>query len=346
MGEFMKKVSMSDIAKAANVSKGTVSNALNGKNHMLSQEKKEEILRIAEEMGYQKINHLIRFVVFERQSRAGKMKMDETEAFRELYSAIEEECERNHYKVALNHIHESEKTRGFEYIETLADSDGLIILGWELQQDDLRWLRNITDLPFVVVDASFSDPDFDFITSNNTDAANQLTQKMIDMGHKRIAYIDGGNMSVNKERFTGYQNALIENHIGFDPTLICYIDRQEKSIFTDEIREFLQRQAKRTSPMPSAVLCCDDRVAVSLMAVAVSMKLKLATAGFDNLPLCLEQIPQLSSVAVNASYTGTVTARRMIEKIETKDLRTQKIYVESDVFFRDSIFKLNKSHNV
>jgi LacI family transcriptional regulator len=342
----MKKVTMSDIAKAAHVSKGTVSNALNGNDEMVSAEKKEEIRRLAEDMGYRKVNHLIRFVIFERLEHAGKRRIDNAPNFQRLYQAVGKECRRQNYHVALNHIREEDKKQGFDYIRSLADCDGLIILGWELESDDLSWLRNYTKLPFVIADASFTDPAYDFVTSNNIDAAYQMTRRMIDCGHRHIGCIDGGRLNVFAERMLGYQYALMQKGIDYDRSLICHIDRTQKSEFTSEIGEFLDRLSHRNRPMPTAFLCCDDRTAVSFMAASIKRGYAFSLAGFDNLPLCLDQTPPLTSAATDYEYMGEAAARRIIEKIERMDERTEKIYVEPSIYFRESIRELNRNKKV
>lgn len=337
----MKKISMQKIADKAGVSKSTVSNALSGKDHMLSKETKARIVALAKEIGYQKISHLIRFVVFERREHTDNRKMDQDPKFRTLYASMENQCHLLGYRIAVNHIAETDKEKGFTYIQTLADCDGLIILGWELIQEDLYWLREYLHMPFIIVDASFTEPGFDYVSNNNHDAAYQLTQKMIDCGHKRIGFIHGGAMEVYNERLRGYQNALLMNHHVFDPELVCYVDRVEKSVFVQEIGAFLQKLAKRNSPMPTAFLACDDRIAISFLASANVMNMQFSLAGFDNLPLCMEQKPQLTSVEADYACIGRTAVKRIIDKITDGDTKTQKIYVEMMVFERESISLLN-----
>ena len=129
---------MQQIAAKANVSKSTVSNALSGKDHMLSEETKKRILQIAEECGYQKKNHLIRFVVFERRILPESRKIDHDPKFKTLYQSMKKECANFNYRITVNHIRAKDREKGFGYIRKLSDCDGLIILGWELVIDDLR----------------------------------------------------------------------------------------------------------------------------------------------------------------------------------------------------------------
>lgn len=339
----MKRISMKKIAEKAGVSKSAVSNALSGKDHMLSTETKERILRIAEESGYHKKNYLIRFVVFERRVLSDNKTIDDVPKFKHLYHAMENECRFLHYKISVNHIWEKDKEKGFGYIQKISDCDGMIILGWDLLPEDLKWLHTYINIPFVIVDASFTNPEFDFVKNNDHDAAYQLTQKMIDYGHKRIGFIHGGVTGVYNERMQGYQNALTANNLEFDRQIICMVERQNKSEFVGEIRAFLMKLSKRTAPMPTAFLASDDRIAVSFMAVANALHMDFSLAGFDNLPLCLEQTPPLASVEPDYSYIGTTAVRRMVEKIQSGEIKTQKIYTEPNIFYRESIRELNNS---
>lgn len=193
----------------------------------------------------------------------------------------------------------------------------------------------------MIVDASFSSPEYDFVSGNNADASYKLTEAMIRAGHKRIGYIYGGSIDVYRERLSGYRSALYAAGLEYDRSIVCTVDRSAKSVFVDEIRDFLQKIAKRNTPAPTAFMISDDRIAVSFLAAARAMNMKFAAAGFDNLPLCAEQTPPLASAEMNCRYTGTAAAARMIDKIERNDTHTQKIYTEITVYLRESIY-LNK----
>lgn len=336
------KVTMQRIADLTGVSKATVSNALNGRSDMLSQELLQKILQTAAALGYRKRNHLIRFIIFESRDGLKTHRIDDNKNFQEIYRAIKEECSLRHYRVQINHIRHQEKEQGFQYIHDLADCDGMIILGWELSLADLEWLRCFTTLPFVIVDASFSSPEYDFVTGNNADASYKLTEAIINAGHKRIGYIYGGGIDVYRERLNGYRNALYAHGLEYDRSIICTVDRTAKSVFVDEIKEFLIRVNKRTGPAPTAFVISDDRIAVSFLAAAKAVNWSYAIAGFDNLPLCLEQMPPLASAEPNYRYNGTTAASRMIDKIERNDCHTQKIYTEITVYLRESIYPKHK----
>jgi LacI family transcriptional regulator len=179
------------------------------------------------------------------------------------------------------------------------------------------------------------------VAGNNADASYKLTEAMIQAGHKRIGYIYGGSIDVYRERLRGYRSALYANGLEYDRSIVCTLDRSAKSVFVDEIREFLQKIAKRNTPAPTAFLMSDDRIAVSFLAASRAMNMEFSAAGFDNLPLCREQTPPLASAEVDCRYTGMTAAARMIDKIERNDHRTQKIYTEISVYLRESI-ALNK----
>ncbi|MBR3203251.1 MAG: substrate-binding domain-containing protein, partial [Solobacterium sp.] len=174
----------------------------------------------------------------------------------------------------------------------------------------------------------------------------QLTQKMIDCGHRRIGFIHGGAMEVFNERMREYQNALIANNLDYDRSIVCWVERQKKNEFVEEIREFLLKLSKRTAPMPTAFLACDDRIAISFLAASSALNMHFSLAGFDNLPVCLEQTPQLASVEPDYIYIGKTAVRRIMEKISSGETKTQKIYTEPNIYYRDSIAVLNKKKNV
>lgn len=72
------------------------------------------------------------------------------------------------------------------------------------------------DVP--VVSLFYEIPGVACVTSDDFDGAYQLTKHLIDMGHRRIAYLGTVNAGVSqlKERKEGYVKALQESHIELD----------------------------------------------------------------------------------------------------------------------------------
>jgi DNA-binding LacI/PurR family transcriptional regulator len=133
------------------------------------------------------------------------------------------------------------------------------------------------------------------------------TAHLIDVGHRRIAYVRGAAEHSNDlARFDGYRRALNEAGIGFDPALVVPgtggAGGGEQAL---PILLGLPRQA-------TAAFCYNDMTAIGLLRAArrkgVSVPDDLAVVGFDDIPLASYVDPSLTTVA---QPTGEMGERAM-----------------------------------
>ncbi len=98
---------------------------------------------------------------------------------------------------------------------------GVILLFSNLSIDHKRQLAT-RNIPFVVLDpAGDPDPDVSSVGSANWSGGLAATRHLIELGHRRIAMVNGPQeMLCSRARLSGYRSALEEAGIPFDPALI------------------------------------------------------------------------------------------------------------------------------
>ena len=211
-----KSVTMSDIAKAMDISTVTVSKALGDKDGV-SDELREKIKQKANEMGY-------RFSYTSKSSKEGftfnisivvaKHFINDASAFYwVMYRHIVELLQKQNYYGILDVISESDQAnRSMPNSVSDKKVDGVIVLG----QFDDEYVSELLDLdiPVVFLDFYSSDNRTDTILSDSFFGSYMLTNYLINAGHRNIGFLGTiTSTSSIQDRYLGYYKALLEKGI-------------------------------------------------------------------------------------------------------------------------------------
>lgn len=334
------KIKISDIAKKAGVSDGTVSNALNNRKG-ISNEKREYILQIAREMGYFRKNSdqdkLIRLLIVNKQAHV----VGDTPFFSELIRGIETECSGQGFELVINHVDaEILKNRRLEDILKTDQTSGILLLGTEMEVQDLNYFRNIC-IPLVVLDTAFKDTNFDYVAINNVDGTYEIVEHLIKNGHTSIGIINSSHQINNfRERKNGYVHALNDNNLLLSPENEALVEPTPEGAYLDMkafLNSFLAEFPKEK--LPTAFYAVNDNIALGAIKAFNELDLSISICGFDDLPICELITPALTTVHVNKQYLGKTAVSRLVQKINTPDYDIQKILIATKTIQRDSVKK-------
>jgi DNA-binding LacI/PurR family transcriptional regulator len=290
-------VSIKDIAKAAGVSHSTVSRALSD-SPLVSVDTKERIQRIAREMDYSP-DAQARSLVMGRTKTIGVVVTTITDPFiAEIVQAIESTAHDHGYSVLLASSN-AEPEREIAAVETFHSKrvDGVVVTSSRvgaLYQDHLDRLG----VPVVLVN-SHSEQRGPYTFSINVDNRHGgwlATKHLIELGHRRIAYVTGpADHSDDQGRLAGYREALRQAGIGFESALV--VPGTGRAGGGERALPELMAMADR----PTAVFCYNDMTAVGLLRVArqtgVPVPEELSVVGFDDIPFALYVQPPLTTIS-------------------------------------------------
>ncbi|WDE07213.1 LacI family DNA-binding transcriptional regulator [Thalassomonas viridans] len=132
------------------------------------------------------------------------------------------------------------------------------------------------------------------IMVNDHDAALSITEHLIDLGHKDIAFIAGGaGHKSTVERLNGYKQALANHNMPVNPDLIIDGEYSFES-GVEGAKQLMQGQVK-----PTAIFSCNDEIAAGALFSARLMGLdipgQLSIAGFENSPFSRQTWPRLTT---------------------------------------------------
>ncbi len=136
-----------------------------------------------------------------------------------------------------------------------------------------------------------------FIGMDDETAAEQMTQHLLEQGHKRIGFIKGhASHAATDLRYDGYARAINKVGLTLSEDLIVQGDFSFDSGVV-AARQLLSMTGKKR---PSAIFASNDDMAAAVVSVAGQMRIdvpsELSVCGFNDTPLAKIVFPALTTV--------------------------------------------------
>ena len=198
-------VSIKDIAKEAGVSPSTVSRALHD-HPRISSETKEYVQNLAKSMGYVP-STVARNLVGKRTATIGVAMADLTDPYYDrLMSGVEDATATHGFQLVLSSFYRNpERELAIIHDFHKRRMDGIIVTG-SAAVGAYRSSENKFFMPIVLVNS----PTYPYSVSiNGFLGAKRVVEHLIDLGHRRIAFVSWGSKHVDElNRLGGYRAAL------------------------------------------------------------------------------------------------------------------------------------------
>ncbi|NLN40863.1 MAG: LacI family transcriptional regulator [Clostridiales bacterium] len=327
-----------DIAKKAGVSTATVSRVLNGVNHPIKEETKQRILQIARELDYRP-NVIAKSLAGGKSHTIALIIPSITNDFyTQICEVIEEKLEQKGYHTYLCNTRRSVEKES-RYIESLIARkvDGVIFSPTRVKPEDNHVnLKNIEKLKkhgIAVVAFGSQFKGVSQIYINTYQGAFDATSYLINLGHKRISFIDGLSAGTRKSRRRGYIKALEEAQINFDPSLVTAGNLRMEDGYSCTL-ELL----KLKNP-PTAILAANNLMAIGALKAARDKGLHvpgdLSVIGFDDSLLSMVVDPTLTVIKQPLKEIGEAAFKLLINQLEGKQ-KLETIQLNTYIIKRES----------
>ncbi|SHL47538.1 transcriptional regulator, LacI family [Anaerocolumna jejuensis DSM 15929] len=306
-----------DIAKKCRVSTSTVSKALNGYRD-IGAEKREEIKKAAVELGYLPPDGR-RAIKSKKTYNIGVLFSTlfdyglRNEYFAHILASFKEKAALKGYDITF--IEHNMGKRRMSYLEhcRYRNFDGVFIVCADFAQTQVIELVN-SPYPVVTVDQVSNEAIS--ILSDNYDGMKQLTQYIIDCGHKRIAYIHGNISSVTHNRLVGFHNAMKENGLTIPEEYLV-----EGIYRNSEACEELAKDLLKLPVPPTCIIAPDDYAALGVMNGIRKLGFKvpedISVAGYDGISVSQAIEPRLTTVKQDTDKIGSEAAKQLVSLIES-----------------------------
>ena len=338
----MSNPTIKDVAKAANVSIATVSLVIH--NHKrISYETKQKVLDTIAALNYHP-SRSARGLVSKKTGNIGFILTHDhflrTEPFyTQIFMGTEFEARENELYVLLTTIdsnyHEGDLLPRFILERNV---DGIIIAG-KVPSLLIEKLNNY-NIPTAFVDYLPVDKKVSVVAVDNIQGGLLATQHLIELGHKKIAFIGGDieHPSI-KDRLSGYKLAFEKANM---PLIEEYIDIQED--YPARINGY--NAAKKLFSINkdiTAVFACNDAMAVGVIQylkdIGKLIPNDISVIGFDDVVSENSVSPSLSTIRVPKMEMGFEAVRLISNMIKDNEKISRKILVPVELIIRESTQK-------
>lgn len=315
-----KKVTLKQIAKELDVSISTVSKSLRDSNE-IGEDTRLKVQAFAKLYNYKPNN--IALSLKNRKSKTICIIIPEIihHFFATVISGVEHVANENGYNVIVCLSDESFDKEVIN-METLANGsiDGFIMsLSKETQQK--RDFHHITEvinqgMPVVMFDRVTNDILCDKVIIDDSQAAYNATQYLINNGFKNIAILSTVDyVSVGKLRTEGYIKALKNNDLKIDESLVLKIEDTDN--FEHHIKNLLENKSI------DAIFAVNEIFAVTAIKLATKMGKKipedLSIIGFTDGIISKYSSPSITTISQNGVKMGEKAAKMLIERLESEE---------------------------
>jgi len=190
---------------------------------------------------------------------------------------------------------------------------GIIMASIDVKETVVEELQK-ADIPTVVVN-SYDACAYDSVHGKRNQSTYLATKHLIDYGHKRIAYTGGSKKSViGRSRQNGYLAAMKEADFKIEENLIFETGFSVNSGYE------AGRYFSSISPLPTAICCANDLVAMGVMAslrdLNISIPEQISITGMDDIPFAVLCAPRLTTVTNDSQKFANAAIDMLFDRIQ------------------------------
>ncbi|NLK21931.1 MAG: LacI family transcriptional regulator [Epulopiscium sp.] len=346
----MKKVSIKTIAEELNLSRNTVSKALNNSDTVAYETRYRVIVKAAE-MGYKKLDPKIKEEFLSYTKKEIKniivfVHRDISSFWDEIALGIFDKIDKNEYNVLYSFVSREDEEKGIIPASVKYDNVVGIILLDVFKKDFVLKLSNLK-LPMVFLDAPVNPYDDkplgDVILVEGVKNVYEFTNTLIKTGRKKIGFI--GDITYCRtvyDRYQGYAKAMQSNGIPIIDEICLIKHTPEKYYIYEEVRSHLEN----IKLVPEAFVCCNDDVAMWVIKYYRSQGYKIpediAVCGFDNKREAAAIEPYLTTVEIDRNNLGGRLVQELLWRLNNKNMPYETIIVEGNIRYSRSFPEMKK----
>ncbi len=326
-------VTLEDIARALNVSKMTVSRAIN--NHPeISAETRARILATAQKMNYRP-NQFARALTTSRSYLIGIVVPDLMHSyFAEICRGVEIEARPAGYQNLICNTDEEARKEMEEIEALLSRTDGLIVAS-ALSKSESKFYRKLLSegANVVLIDRLLDGLSCSAVTTDDVEVGRLATEHLIKLGHRKIGHLRGPNVSTSLRRLQGYQHAIAKAGL---KSLV------RECGFTESDGYAAMQKWIAARNLPTAIFAANDPAAIGAMAAlsdaGLSVPEDVAFVGAGSIHYGdMLRVP-LTTVSWSTLAMGQSAAELLLERMngKMKGRRPRRITLDPDLVIRQS----------
>lgn len=331
------RATIADVARAAGVSKATVSRFLNHRDKLLTREIAARVEAAVTALGYVP-SPMAQALKRGRSRLIGLVVADISNPFSvAVLRGAEKACQEAGYLVMLFNLgNASERER--EGIEALASYqvEGFILntLGGDptAAGEVARHGK-----PAVLVDRKHSGMQADFVSLDNTDAVQQAVTHLLANGYRELLYVTEAMQGVSSrvEREGVFRAYTAQQGKGVAARTLELDDGGNEPL-QQALRDLGRRAGKRPPAVLSSNAVVTLRVAAAVAALGWQFGTDIGFVGFDETDWAPLVGPGLTTIAQPTDDLGRVAASCLLERLQGRSLPPRQILLPGRLIVRAS----------
>jgi DNA-binding LacI/PurR family transcriptional regulator len=312
----MVPTSIKDIAKEAGVSHTTVSRALRGSS-LISEETTKRIQATAHKLGYLP-SAAARSLKTNRSEALGVIVTNiDDPYFSEILQGIEEVAQGNDYSLFMA-ASQHDREREAIVVQAMQQHrvDGVIICSTTFSDEQSQHFSKY-GIPIVVINNQAAEDYRYSIYHDDVDGSRQLTRHLIELGHRRLAYLGNSNSGrTTQDRLAGFHQEMDSAGLVVPKNNIYEIPGSEPDKSVLAVDYFLGLPNR-----PTGIVCFNDMMAIgmlkSLQERGVRVPQEISITGFDNIVFSNYTNPPLTTFDQPKRFIGQKAAELILSLLDS-----------------------------
>lgn len=340
-----KTTTIQDIATSLNISRNTVSKALN--NHPLPEKTRKLVMDKAIELGYKGLNYMV-FQEDSTYKHLNIMLIASTSTtsmsfFLELIKGIEEVTLSKNIKIIqYNPLIFNNLFSNIQETISQHQISGIICIE-TFYPNIIATLLDL-EIPIVFIDfphkKDFGNHYYDVVSMDSIESVTNLCDELINKyAVTHVGYVgDYLHCQSFYDRFIGMIAALSLNHINYEPEYSFTLEDSFPYGNVDMLSEALDQKK-----IPELYVCANDFIAISLIQ---SLKKNgylvpddIMVVGFDNIFESSVFQPSITTINVDKKALGKQAVFTLLERIERPDQISRNIQIKTNLIKGSSTMK-------
>ena len=328
--QLRRRVTITDVARAAGVSVATVSKVINDR-YGVAATTSAKVHTVIDELGFES-SLVARSLRSSRTNVIGILVADFEPFSTELLKGAARGIRGTGYELVAYSAGGAEDEVGWErrYMSRLSGTlvDGAVLV----TPTDVTTEYGT---PVVAVDPHLNVTGMPTVDSDSFRGAIAATEHLLELGHRRIAFLGGRqDLESAQLREQGYRSAHQSAGVAVDPELVRI------GGYRPELAEEPARALLTLPDRPTAVFAANDVMAMRTIRVAERLGLAVpddvSVVGFDDVPEAMLVAPQLTTIAQPIQEMGFTAVRLLLDLLAGRPLASTHVTLPTALVVRHS----------
>jgi DNA-binding LacI/PurR family transcriptional regulator len=304
---------MEDVARAAGVSRALVSLVMREQPNV-SEERRRRVLEAADLLGYRP-NAMARSLASRRTRTVGVVLDDLANPFfAEIAGGVEELASEVGYQLLLG-AGGRQARRERAAVATLLEYrvDGIILVSPRMPRSDIA--AAAAESPLVIIGRQIRGVGADFVLIDERHGTALVLDHLIELGHERIAHVDGGRGAAGPQRRAAYVRGMQARRLGRHVQVV-------PGDFTEEAGMVAATQLAAGGKLPTAVFAANDMVAAGLLGgldrAGVAVPDDVSIVGYDNISIAHLAHVSLTTIDQPRTEMGRLALQLLLDRIDNR----------------------------